>query len=108
MGWVRAARLDELPQTGGLPLTLESREIALFRAPEGVYAVSNRCPHAGALLHDGTLCEGVLECPVHGWKFPLADEARARLILVHELPQYPAEVRGEEVWVELPAPGPRS
>ncbi|KAK6191953.1 hypothetical protein SNE40_003521 [Patella caerulea] len=51
-------------------------QIALFRHGQKVYAVKEKCPHAGGPLHlgdieelaDGSLC---VKCPWHSWKFDL-------------------------------------
>jgi nitrite reductase/ring-hydroxylating ferredoxin subunit len=36
-----------------------------------VYALDNACPHAGANLAGGTIVEGCVVCPKHGWPFRL-------------------------------------
>jgi nitrite reductase/ring-hydroxylating ferredoxin subunit len=33
------------------------------------YATENFCPHKGAPLAEGTLCDHVIECEWHGWQF---------------------------------------
>jgi len=39
----------------------------------GDYLVQRRCPHLKAdLSRFGTVCDGVLECSMHGWRFDLA------------------------------------
>ena len=45
--------------------------IALCRTATGYHAVENRCPHAGATLHEGILQKETLMCIWHGWKFNL-------------------------------------
>ena len=50
----------------------------------GDYMVQRRCPHLKAdLSRFGTVCDGVLECAMHGWRFdlaigPLSDRGRPR------------------------------
>ncbi|ESO97837.1 hypothetical protein LOTGIDRAFT_152940 [Lottia gigantea] len=51
-------------------------KVALFRHGNNVYAVKDKCPHAGGPLHlgdieelpNGNLC---VKCPWHSWKFDL-------------------------------------
>ena len=47
----------------------EGRELALYNVNGEFYATENFCPHKGAPLTDGTLCEHVIECDRHGWQF---------------------------------------
>ena len=44
-------------------------ELALFNIKGEFYATENSCPHQGAQLVDGILCEYVVECDRHGWQF---------------------------------------
>ena len=36
-----------------------------------VYAIDDRCPHRGGPLGAGTLENGEVVCPLHGWAFDL-------------------------------------
>jgi len=62
-------------QTGHL-IRVNEVDLALFRYKDGVYAVNEKCPHAGGPLHLGdieeladlTLC---IRCPWHSWKYDL-------------------------------------
>ncbi|MEM7037362.1 MAG: Rieske (2Fe-2S) protein, partial [Bacteroidota bacterium] len=51
----------------GLKLvTVNGKKICLVRKGEELFAVRNRCPHAGGPLHQGFLNEkGDLVCPWH-------------------------------------------
>jgi 3-phenylpropionate/trans-cinnamate dioxygenase ferredoxin subunit len=65
-------RLEDLPvgsrKTVELP---DEREIALYNINGEIYATENSCPHKGAPLSDGILCNRVIECDWHGWQFDL-------------------------------------
>jgi len=47
------------------------REIALYNIDGEFYAITNFCPHKGAPLSEGILCDRVIECEWHGWQFDL-------------------------------------
>ena len=50
------------------------RKITLARKDNGIYACAHKCPHAGGLLADGLIdTMGNLVCPVHRYKFNLAN-----------------------------------
>jgi nitrite reductase/ring-hydroxylating ferredoxin subunit len=74
--------LDDIPNAGGLGLTLEesggSRHLALFRSNQEVVAYLNVCPHMGRSLDwaPGEFLfapNGQLICPHHGATFELTD-----------------------------------
>jgi vanillate monooxygenase len=70
--WYVAARVEELDthvRDTGRPLgrTVCGERLALFRGPEGlVAAVEDFCPHRGAPLSLGQVCEGRVRCGYHG------------------------------------------
>lgn len=97
-GWVRAAKLGDIPPKNGLAVRLGDREIALFRLGAEVFAVEDRCPHQNSELHTGTLSpQGLLTCAWHGWRFDLV-----RCVEGMPSPRvFPVRVEGEEVLVDL-------
>lgn len=70
--WFLAAASAEVPASQGRPLgrTILGRSVVLFRDAQGrVAALEDRCPHRNVALSLGTLREGLIECPYHGWRF---------------------------------------
>src|ERR1700687_6171508 len=45
----------------------EGRSFVIVRTEAEIYAYVDACPHAFWPLSEGTLRDGVLECPGHGW-----------------------------------------
>lgn len=73
--------------------------VALFYLRGELYACSARCPHAGALLHDGFVAGTIVTCPWHGWSFDLSpgpDAPKDGLV------RYAVRVVDGEILVELP------
>ena len=53
-----------------LAVTLLEHALVVWRDAAGmVHAWLDQCPHRGAKLSLGRVCEGRLECPYHGWQF---------------------------------------
>jgi nitrite reductase/ring-hydroxylating ferredoxin subunit len=52
--------------------------LAVYHVSGGLFAVEDRCPHAGAVLSDGELAGSVLTCPRHGSQFDVRDGDRLR------------------------------
>ncbi len=82
------APLSEVPPGSRKLVDAGRRPIVVFNVEGRLYAVSNRCPHAGGPLAAGKLVglveasepgayrysrrSEILKCPWHGWEFDLA------------------------------------
>ena len=84
---------------GRAVVTVDGREIALFRVDGAVHALENACPHEGNPLVEGDLAGGTLTCVFHLWRFDLATGACLR----GDAParRYPAEERNGEIWIDV-------
>lgn len=61
-----------------LPLKLLGEPVVVFRDREGrAVALRDRCAHRGYPLHAGSVLEGRLRCPLHGWTFDSAGKCTA-------------------------------
>lgn len=58
-------------ELGDRPLQVKvaGEKLVIFRADGAVVALLDRCPHRGASLSLGTVEDGCLRCPFHGWEF---------------------------------------
>ena len=62
--------LSEAVVAQPLAAELLQQPLVLWRDSAGaVQAWADHCPHRGARLSLGRVCEGRLECPYHGWQF---------------------------------------
>lgn len=66
--WYVVARSEDVSRRP-IPRTLLGIPLVLFRGPEGVAALLDRCPHRNVPLSRGRLAGGRLECGYHGWQF---------------------------------------
>lgn len=55
----------------GRTVTIEGRSLAVYNLQGIFYALDDQCPHRGGPLGAGTLQEGKVYCPLHGWAFDL-------------------------------------
>ena len=71
--WHKVAGKDELPegrvQTVTLTLGDSVHQICLTRHGGEYGALDNKCPHQGGPLGEGSIENGCLRCPWHGWDF---------------------------------------
>ncbi|WP_237886200.1 apoptosis inducing factor family protein [Pseudomonas sp. PGPR40] len=103
----RVARFADVPQDRGLEVRIDKTKIVLLRVGDQLRAYQGKCPHAGAPLAKGALCEGRLICPWHKAAYRLEDGALCEPPSLDSLLRYPLEVRDDEVWVDdQPMPTP--
>ena len=102
-GFVFAAKLADLAQQGQLTVQVDGHTLALFQHQERIYAVDNRCPHMGFPLDRGSVCDGILTCHWHHARFDLISGGSFDL-WADDVPNYAAEVRAGEIWVDLAPP----
>ena len=70
--WHRAAHLDDLVEEEPHPVEIGNTFIALVKCGDEVHAVGNICTHEFALLSDGIVEGGCIECPLHQARFDVA------------------------------------
>jgi phenylpropionate dioxygenase-like ring-hydroxylating dioxygenase large terminal subunit len=69
-GWYWAIASRQLKRGQVKPVTLQGRELALYRGQDGqVVALDAYCPHMGAHLAEGKVEGNDLRCFFHNWKF---------------------------------------
>ncbi|GAA0278283.1 aromatic ring-hydroxylating dioxygenase subunit alpha [Alteraurantiacibacter aestuarii] len=88
------------------PIVVGGERIVMFRGADNQpAALIDRCPHRGVALSLGTLCDGIVECPFHGWRFDGSGANRgvpwnpdAKLDQLHAQPVPIREVGGL-IWI---------
>lgn len=62
--------LDEVPAEGRvMTAVVDGRSVALTRCGGTLGALENRCPHQGGPLGEGSIENGWLRCPWHGYDY---------------------------------------
>ena len=99
--WEKVLDLDELPEGRVKAVTCHRMTVCLSHF-EGEYAaLDNKCPHQGGPLGEGSIENGQLRCPWHGWDFhPLTGRSPGGYD--DGIPTFPVEVRDDGVYVGLP------
>jgi pyruvate oxidase len=99
--WHKVAELDGLDDGRVRAVTVDRRTVALCRVGDQFGALDNRCPHQGGPLGEGSIENGWLRCPWHGYDFdPLT--GRPPEGLDDAVTTFAVEVRNDGVYVELP------
>ena len=68
--WYVVLDSAEVPKNQPLGVMRFGLRMVFWRDQDGqVHAQEDRCCHRGAQLSKGTVVEGCIECPFHGWRF---------------------------------------
>lgn len=69
--WIDVIALQDLEPGDVTPIAIGKTRLALYDAPDGIYATGALCTHAGAPLCDGYFDGHVIECPLHQGGFDI-------------------------------------
>ncbi len=101
MIWHRVADLDALEDGRVTTVQAGHRSVALTRIDGRYGALDNRCPHQGGPLGEGSIEQGLLRCPWHGYDYdPLTGSPPPPF---SDAPScFAVEVRDDGVYVGVP------
>ncbi|RMH21758.1 MAG: thiamine pyrophosphate-binding protein [Gemmatimonadetes bacterium] len=103
--WFKVLGPDELPEGRVMPVTCERHTVCVTHFEGEFAALDNRCPHQGGPLGEGSIENGFLRCPWHGWDFhPITGKPPGGYD--DGVDTYPVEVRTDGVYVGFPEPTP--
>ena len=104
LDWHRVLDADELPEGRVTTVTAGHRSVALTHFDGSFGALDNRCPHQGGPLGEGTIENGLLRCPWHGYDYcPLTGDSA----FGDGAEQLEVELREDgALWVGVPAETP--
>src|SRR6266480_141347 len=99
--WHRVDPVD-VPAEGRVrSVTVDGRTVALARCGAGLGALENRCPHQGGPLGEGSIENGWLRCPWHGYDYdPLT--GRPPEGFTDGVVRFEVAERSDGVYVRLP------
>ncbi len=100
MAEMKVLHLSELPRGQKKTVKLAETEILLIHHEGGLAAVQAKCPHAGAPLEQGAVCEGRLTCPWHMGVFAIPGGTLLEPPAMQPLMTYPVRVEGDDVFVD--------
>ena len=102
----QVATLGSLEPGKSRAVEIGDTRILLVREGDAVRAFSATCPHAGAPLDEGAVCDGRIVCPWHKAMFSVTDGALLEPPALQPLRRYPVRIEGDAVLVSPePMPG---
>ena len=109
LSWHRVLGTGELPEGRVTTVTAGHLSLALTHVEGTFAALDNHCPHQGGPLGEGSIENGLLRCPWHGYDYcPLTGQSPGAF--GDEVRTHPVEVRDDGIYVgvELEAPHERT
>jgi nitrite reductase/ring-hydroxylating ferredoxin subunit len=96
-----AAAAGDLPEGQMLKVTVGQEGILLFNVGGNLYATEEMCTHGDASLADGLLCDGEIECPLHGACFSVKTGAVLMEPAVEPLRTFPVVVSEGRIFIRV-------
>ena len=100
--WAKAADLAAFAGRDALAVTVAGRKLGLFRVGEEFFAIDNLCTHGHAVLTEGFLEGGVIECPLHAGLFDVRTGCALAAPAVRDVASYPVRIDGDSIMVQVP------
>jgi len=99
VGWHTIQPASRIREGTLVPFKIAGRFIAVGRDSDGLFAIDDTCPHAGASLAEGLLTDGCVVCPIHGYAYHV--RTGEGMDDGEELAVHPVEVDGDVLRVLL-------
>ncbi|NEX64693.1 non-heme iron oxygenase ferredoxin subunit [Noviherbaspirillum galbum] len=71
MSWVKVASAQELDNDEAKTVTAGGCGLALYRIDDEFFVTDSMCTHGAALLSEGYVEDGCVECPLHQGRFDI-------------------------------------
>jgi nitrite reductase/ring-hydroxylating ferredoxin subunit len=101
-GWVRAAAKADVAEGKVLGVKVAGKDIAIYHLPGGEFrATDNICTHEYALLSEGWLENGCIECPLHAAQFDVRNGKALSSPADEDLRVFQIKVEGDDLMLEV-------
>jgi nitrite reductase/ring-hydroxylating ferredoxin subunit len=102
--WIWVAAVSDVAKGTAIPVEIMGMSLAVYHLDDGsVWVTDNICTHAFALLTDGWLEDGVIECPLHAGQFDVRTGKGMGPPIDDDLRTFKVRVDGGAIMIELPA-----
>jgi 3-phenylpropionate/trans-cinnamate dioxygenase ferredoxin component len=101
LAWHEVAAEDSIGEDEALGVSVGQHQIMLCRNGGKLFALDNVCTHQYALLSDGYVENGCIECPLHQGRFDLKTGAPMGAPVTEPVKVYPLRTDGGKIFVEV-------
>jgi nitrite reductase (NADH) small subunit len=108
--FVPICKLSDVPSGQGKMIRptqgrLATKPVAVFNDNGKIYVTNFVCPHTGGPMSEGTIKDGVVECPYHAWAFN-AETGISAGKGDHPIDIYEVKVEGDDILLGWLKPTP--
>lgn len=101
MNWITVCKVEEVDEFMPKAVTIDDVKIGIFQQEDQYFAIENVCPHAYALLTEGFIEDGTVECPLHEAIFNITTGVLESGPGCRNLCTYPLKVEEGSIFVSL-------
>ncbi|MBB1601665.1 non-heme iron oxygenase ferredoxin subunit [Variovorax sp. UMC13] len=98
--WHDVGEPDDFPDGASWPVRVADREVVVFRLGDELHALADRCTHGNALLSEGYIEDGCVECPLHQGTFDIRTGAARCAPATEAVQTFPVRVVAGRVEVQ--------
>ena len=97
-------RKQDLAPGRVITVTVNNKQFAISHVEGKICALDNHCPHQGGPLGEGSIENGILRCPWHGWDYhPCTGKAPG---FDDGVEPFPVEERDDGIYIGIPEEKP--
>ena len=104
MAWQRVASTSEIDADGVLGVDVDGSPVAIYRLGNEVFATAGICTHALAILSDGFVEDGKIECPLHQGQFDIRSGKALCAPVTEDLRTYAVKLEGDDICIDMERP----
>jgi nitrite reductase/ring-hydroxylating ferredoxin subunit len=99
--WIKVAEQSAVEPGTVVGVKAGGFDIAVYNIDGQFYATDNICTHAHALLSEGWLEQGIIECPLHGGSFDVKTGKGVTAPITCDVRTFAVRVQGNDVEVNI-------
>lgn len=100
MTWTKIATAGQLGEDEAMPVSIGELKLALFHSAGTFHVTDGVCTHQYALLSEGYVEDGCVECPLHQARFDLRTGNALCAPATQPIRIYPVKVEGLDILVD--------
>ncbi|TFL14490.1 non-heme iron oxygenase ferredoxin subunit [Pusillimonas caeni] len=99
--WIKIAQVGQVDEDESLAIEVDGKQLALHHTEGEYFVTDNVCTHQYALLSDGYIEDGCVECPLHQAQFDLRTGKAMCAPATVDIQTYEVKTEGEDILVAL-------